>query len=297
MEKSFSPMSSLFSEGDGRMSVELPEALILAEQMNEELKGKRVAACQLRDTDRMQRIGFINKDLTDFDRLVGGGIESAVSRGNTILVKLDNGMNLIITPEYGGRIFYHSDADAAPEKYHLRVDFTDGATLTVRLTSMGVIRAAGDSELGESYVYRRDFSEKASPIEEAFTAEEFSELISGRNRQLKQVLVGKDAVLVGLSNSAFQDVIYRAGLHPKRKASELSSDERRSLYDAIRLVMEERIRLGGKDRFQDFHGRRGGYTPAMGPNMKGHDCPACGTPIERISHGGGQVYLCPSCQK
>ena len=151
------------------MSVELPEALILAEQMNDELKGKRVAACQLRDTDRMQRIGFINKDLTDFDPLVGGGIESTVSRGNTILVKLDNGMNLIITPEYGGRVFYHSGADAAPEKYHLRVDFTDGAALTVRLASMGVIRAAGDSELGASYVYRRDFSEKASPVEEEFT--------------------------------------------------------------------------------------------------------------------------------
>ena len=297
MEKAFLLMLLLFSEGDGRMSVELPEALILAEQMNEELKGKRIAACQLRDTDRMQRIGFINKDLTDFDRLVGGGIESAASRGNTILVKLDNGMNLIITPEYGGRTFYHSDASAAPEKYHLRVDFTDGAALTVRLTSMGVIRAAGDSELGESYVYRRDFSEKASPVEEAFTFEEFSELISGMNRQLKQVLVGKDAVVVGLSNSAFQDVIYRAGLHPKRKASGLSGDERRSLYDAIRLVMEERIRLGGKDRFQDLYGRQGGYTPAIGPNMKGQECPACGTLIERLSHGGGHVYLCSKCQR
>jgi formamidopyrimidine-DNA glycosylase len=297
MGKPFSLMLSLFSESDGLMSVELPEAMILAKQMNNELKGKRVATCQLRDTNRMQKIGFINKDLTDFDRLVGGGVESAVSSGNTVLIKLDNGMNLIITPEYGGRVFYHSDASATPEKYHLRVDFTDGAALTVRLTSMGVIRVADDSELGESYIYRRDFSEKASPIDEGFTVEGFSELISGRDRQLKQVLVGKDAVVVGLSNSAFQDIIYRARLHPKRKASRLTGDEGRALYDAIRLVMKERIRLGGKDRFQDLHGRRGGYTPAMGPNMKGQECPVCGTPIERISHGGGQVYLCLHCQK
>lgn len=279
------------------MSVELPEALILAEQMNEELRGKRVAACRLRDTDRMQRIGFINEDLTDFDRLVGGGIESVVSRGNTVLVRLDNGMNLIITPEYGGRVFYHSDAGAAPEKYHLRVDFTDGGALTVRLASMGVIRAAGDSELGESYVYRRDFSEKASPVDEGFTFEGFIELISGRNRQLKQVLVGRDAVVVGMSNSAFQDAIYRAGLHPKRKASELGGDEVRALYDAIKLLIRERTRLGGKDQFQDIHGKQGGYTPAMGPNMRGKICPACRTPVEKISHGGGHVYLCPKCQR
>jgi formamidopyrimidine-DNA glycosylase len=279
------------------MSVELPEARILATQMNEELQGKRVSTCHVRDYEKMQRIGFMNKDLREYDRIVGGRVESAVSRGNTVLVKLDNGMNMIIAPEYGGRVLYHADAEKAPGRYHLRVDFTDGTALTVRLTSMGVIRAVDDSGLEESYVYRRDFSEKASPVDEGFTFEAFSELISGKNRQLKQALVGKDAVVVGMSNSAFQDAIYRAGLHPKRKASELGCDEVRSLYDAVKLLMRERTRLGGKDQFQDIHGRRGGYTPAMGPNMKGKVCPACGTPVEKISHGGGHVYLCPKCQR
>ena len=78
------------------MSVELPEASILAGQLNDELPGKRIAACDLKDYERMQKIGFINKDLTDYDRLVDGVIESTVSRGNTIHVKLDNGMCLYI---------------------------------------------------------------------------------------------------------------------------------------------------------------------------------------------------------
>jgi len=177
------------------------------------------------------------------------------------------------------------------------VDFDDGTALTVRLTSMGVISAVDDSGLPDSYVYRRDFSEKASPKGPGFTFERFTELVSDRRRQLKQVLVGKDAVLVGLSNSAFQDVIYRAGLHPRRRASELSDDERRALFDAINQLIGERLRLGGKDKFQDIYGRQGHYAPAMGPNMKERDCPACGTPIEKINHGGGQVYLCPRCQK
>ena len=282
---------------DVKMSVELPEASILAGQLNEELPGKRIAACDLRDYERMQKIGFINKDLKDYDRLVDGVIESTVSRGNTILVKLDNGMNMVITPEYGGAVLYHASSESLPNKYHLKVDFDDETALTVRLTSMGVISAVEDSGLLDSYVYRRDFSEKASPMEEKFTFERFTELVSDRRRQLKQVLVGKDAVLVGLSNSAFQDVIYRAGLHPKRRASELSDVERRALFDAINQLIGERLRLGGKDKFQDIYGRQGRYAPAMGPNMKERDCPACGTPIEKINHGGGQVYLCPRCQK
>jgi len=279
------------------MSVELPEASILAGQLHEELLGKRIASCDLQDYERMQKIGFIDKDLRDYDRLVDSVVESAVSRGNTIRVKLDNGMNLIITPEYGGVVLYHANHESLPSKYHLKVDFDDETALTVRLTSMGVISAVDDSGLPDSYVYRRDFSEKASPMEAEFTFERFTELVSDRSRQLKQVLVGKEAVLVGLSNSAFQDVIYRAGLHPKRRASDLSDDERRALFDAINTLIAERLRLGGKDKFQDIYGTQGRYVPAMGPNMKERECPTCGTAIEKINHGGGQVYLCPDCQK
>jgi len=278
------------------LSVELPEAMILGEQLSRELPGKRVQSCTPRDYEKMQRIGFMNKALGDYDRLVSGTVESAASRGNTVHVKLDNGMNLLIGPEYGGRVLYHKGPESVPEKFHIKVDFTDNTVLTVRLTSMGVIQAVDDEGLEGSYLYRRDFSEKASPAEDEFTFEVFSDLISGRRQQLKQVLVGKDAVVVGLSNSAFQDVAYRARLHPKRKASELSSEEKQALYDAIKLLIEERLRLRGKDKFQDIYDRPGGYTPAMGPNMKGEDCTRCGTPIEKLSVGGGQVYYCPTCQ-
>ena len=278
------------------MSVELPEAKILAEQMNLELKGKRVKSYLLKDYERLQRIGMMDKDLTSFNQLVNGKIETVASRGNVIRIKFDNGANLILGPEYGGKIFYHTDAANVP-KFHLRVDFSDGTVLTVRLTSMGVIQVLGDDELERSYVYKRDFdSTKLSPTDEEFTFERFSKRMADHNKMLKSVLVGKDAILVGVSNSTFQDILYRARIHPKRKASELNTEEKRSLYDAIRLVLKERIRLNGKDTFRNLYGKQGGYTPAMGPNMKQQTCPECGTSIEKLSLGGGHVYLCPKCQ-
>ena len=280
------------------MSIELPEAKILAEQMNKELRGKHIKSCHLQDYEKLQRIGMLNKDIKDFDQLVNGEIESVISRGNVIRVKLNNGTNLILDPEYGGEIFYYTcGRTMVSRKFHLKVDFSDDTVLTVRLTSMGVIQAMKDDDLERSYVYRRDFNpEVLSPIDEEFNFERFSKLLADNNRALKSVLVGKDAVVVGLSNSAFQDILYRARLHPKRKASELSIDERRALYDAVRHVLQERIRLNGKDQFLDLYGNQGGYTPAMGPNMKQQNCPACGNPIEKLSIGGGQVYFCPKCQ-
>jgi formamidopyrimidine-DNA glycosylase len=278
------------------MSVELPEAKILSEQMNLELRGKHVKSYLLKDYERLQRIGMMDKDLTSFNQLVDGKIESVISRGNVICVKFDNGANLILGPEYGGEIFYHTDAANVP-KFHLRVDFSDGSLLTVRLTSMGVIQVLKDDELERSYVYKRDFdSTKLSPTDEEFTFERFSKRMADNNKMLKSVLVGKDAILVGVSNSTFQDILYRARLHPKRKASELNAEEKRSLHDAIRFVLKERIRLNGKDQFRDLHGKQGSYMPAMGPNMKQQTCPECGTSIEKLSLGGGHVYLCPSCQ-
>jgi formamidopyrimidine-DNA glycosylase len=279
------------------MSIELPEAKIFAEQMDRVLRGKCVKSCQLQDYERLQKIGMLNKDITSFDQLVNGKIESVISRGNAIRVKLDNGMNLLLAPEYGGKIFYHTSEKTSPTKFHLKIDFSDGTMLTVRLTSMGLIHAVNDNALERTYVFRRDFNpEMLSPIDEVFTFERFSQLVADSNRMLKSVLVGKDAVLVGLSNSAFQDIVYRARLHPKRKASELGEDERRALYEAIKRVLQERIRLKGKDEFYDLYGHPGGYTPAMGPHMKQQGCPVCGTPIEKLSVGGGHVYLCPKCQ-
>ena len=71
-------------------------------------------------------------------------------------------------------------------------------------------------------------------------------------------------------------VMFRARLHPKRKASELNRGERRVLYDAIKSVLQERIRLNGKDQFCDLYQNQGGYIPAMGPNMKQQSCVVCG---------------------
>ena len=62
-------------------------------------------------------------------------------------------------------------------------------------------------------------------------------------------------------------------------------------------LVEDRLRMEGKDEFFDLHGKQGRYTPLMGPNMNGKICPRCGTKVEKISLGGGQIYYSPGCQK
>ena len=279
------------------MSIELPEAKILADQMNKELKGKHVKSYCLRDCEKLQKIGFINKSTKDFDQLVSREVKSVTSRGNTIHIKLDGEINVLLSPEYGGEIFYHQSEATIPEKFHVKIDFSDKAALTVRFTSMGGMRVLKDVELKDSYMFKRDFNpEILSPLGGDFTFNRFSNLLRKNSRALKSVLVGKDAVLVGLSNSAFQDIIFRAKLHPRRKASELNLNEQKALYSSIVLVVRERLRLNGKNQFLDLYQNQGHYVSAMGPNMRRKNCPVCESPIEELSLGGGKVFVCPKCQ-
>jgi formamidopyrimidine-DNA glycosylase len=277
------------------MSIELPEARILAQQLDETLSGKTIKSYDLKDVDRMIRIGFINKNTSDFENIVGKTVFSAVSRGNTIRMKLNDPMNILIAPEYGGVITYITEGEKPP-RYHLKLEFTDGSILTIRITSMGLIYVVDDEGLKDSYMYKRDFLRGVSPDEAEFTFEWFKDTIGSENKQLKSLLVGKDASIIGVSNATFQDVLYRAKIHPKKKALQLSEKELKELYEAIKTVINDRLSQGGKEEFKDIFGVPGRYIAAMGPNLKDSNCPRCGTAIQKLAHGGGHVYLCPNCQ-
>ena len=278
------------------MSIELPEARILAQQLDQAITGKTIKEYDLKDVERMIKIGFLNKDLSEFNPIKEKKVLSVTSRGNTIRVQLSDDMNILIGPEYGGVLTYLKTGDKVP-KYHLKLVFDEGSILTTRITSGGLIYAVADNAITENYMYNRDFLGGVSPDEPDFKWEWFRETMGIENRQLKPLLVGKDAHIIGVSNATFQDVIYRAKIHPKRKASSLSEDELRALYDAIRTVITERLEKQGKAKFTDIYGEKGGYIAAMGPNMKNQKCTRCGSAIEKLAHGGGSVYLCPVCQQ
>jgi formamidopyrimidine-DNA glycosylase len=280
------------------MSVELPEAQVLAEQMTSTLLEKKVKSYNIQDSEKLQKIGFMNKKLKDYERLVGCIIKSISHRGNVIRIQMNKKMNIVLCPDYGAYIRYHESEQTLPKKHHLRVEFTDGTFLTFRQTGMGLVYSATDEEAKDLYVIKRDFSNTPSPVgEQDFSFERFSELLDKKGQNIKAAIVGKTAVVVGLSNAAFQEIIYKAGIHPKRNTSTFTPDEKRDVYDSMKEILNARICSGGKDNWLNLYGEPGRYTPVMGPNMKDKDCPACGARIEKFAHGGGHVYFCPRCQR
>lgn len=277
------------------MSIEGPEARILAEQLQSEIPGRRVTQVVVGDLGRLLPSGLAGS-VGAFQRLAGHQVERVRARGNTVDVVLDSGLHLIVGAEYGGWIRLLPDGPL-PGTPHLTLTFDDGRALAVRLTGMGALRCDTDAELADNYVYRRDFSAAFDVTSQSVSPEQFDALLAGQQRVLKSVLVGRDAIVVGISNATFVDVLYRAGLDPKRRASELSADERARLREALQTVLAARLAQGGKEGFADIYGRPGGYTAAMAPGRAGTACPRCGAEIVAIAVGGGRVPYCPGCQR
>jgi len=99
-----------------------------------------------------------------------------------------------------------------------------------------------------------------------------------------------------LPEKHLQDILFRAGLHPRRKVRTVPPAGQRKLYHAIRKVLTEAIAKGGRDDELDLFARGGRYVRQMDRRAKGRPCPQCGTPVEKIQYLGGACYLCPTCQ-
>jgi formamidopyrimidine-DNA glycosylase len=137
------------------------------------------------------------------------------------------------------------------------------------------------------------------PLSPGFRPRDLAAMLRGRRRQLKALLLDQ-SFLAGIGNIYADESLFRARLHPERKASDLSRREARRLYDCIREVLSEAIGDGGTTirDYVDGRGRPGEFAARLRVyGREGEPCSACGTPIERHAVAGRSTYLCPRCQR
>ena len=93
-----------------------------------------------------------------------------------------------------------------------------------------------------------------------------------------------------------QDILFKAGIHPKRKISTLNDDEKDKLLSCVISVIKKMVKCGGRDTEKDIYGNKGGYKVKMSKNSISEGCPKCGSEIVKETYLGGSIYYCPVCQ-
>lgn len=116
---------------------------------------------------------------------------------------------------------------------------------------------------------------------------DLARLVRGSRRQLKALLMDQSAV-AGLGNETVDEILWRARLHPARRAGSLSDEETRRLYSQLRRVLRDSVRAG-----------RVPTGPSWLTRLRGEEgaaCPRCGTPLSRQRRAGRSTVTCPRCQ-
>ncbi len=273
---------------------ELPECVVLTGQINETLQGKIVQEGRL--GNRPHKFVWYNHSHEAFTNLTESKqVGKAFAKGRWIFIPLEPGYVLLIG-ECGGKMLYHSPGSEVPKKYHLYIAFEDQSFFTVTTQMWGAMELyeKGD-EQNREYIKGM----RPTPIEPAFSLEYFSRLIdhlvTEKKRSVKSLLT-QDQIIPGLGNSSAQDIMFRAGLHPRHSIDELNKDQIKGLYGAIVNTVQDIIMKGGRYDEVNLFNQPGDYVRVMDRNAAGRPCPECGTTIEKMQYLGGTCYFCPSCQ-
>ena len=98
---------------------ELPDLIVVAQQISDELPGKKIVAAQF------NKKGYYNLPKEAFEAaLISKTIGPATAQGKWLLVKLGPDMYLQLG-FHTGHILYHTNRETIPKQFTLRVDFAD----------------------------------------------------------------------------------------------------------------------------------------------------------------------------
>ncbi len=274
--------------------IELPEALIIAGQINQELKGRRIAYGNRGNSPH--KFAFSSGSSEEYAAIFTGKVIGASKgHGPAILIPIEPGHTLVLGGG-GERILYHASERTLPKKFQLLLHFEDGAFLTVTVQGWGNTLLLPQAQVGEHPHVNEG---RVTPLSDTFTWAHFQQLFDqvaqDSKASLKYFLVSEPGVW-GIGNGCLQDILFHARLHPKRRVVETTRAERRALYDALQHTLQQMVDLGGRDSEMDLYNRPGGYRRILDSKTVGQRCPGCGTPIEKTQYLGGAIYFCPTCQ-
>ncbi len=278
--------------------IEMPEAATLARQMNTALAGKVIT--RFTRGPLTHKFLWLNRPDEEYQSILPGKVVSAASSfGRSIYLHLGTEA-MLWWGDTGGKIFYHAPGTELPKKYHLLWDFSDGSHLTFSMEMWGYVKLLDSSQFGA----RPHDESGVQPLSPEFTLEYFDEMLEAypdkTSKGIKGFLVATGYAVPrhinGLGNAYVQDILFRAGLDPRRKIPSIHADERHNLFDAIQEVIGQAVALKGRDEECDLFGQPGQYMRLMDSRTAGKPCPSCGKPIQKIAYLGGACYLCPRCQ-
>jgi formamidopyrimidine-DNA glycosylase len=137
------------------------------------------------------------------------------------------------------------------------------------------------------------------PLGPSMNGEVLWHLLKKREGPIKSVLMNQ-VVIAGVGNIYASEVLFKAGIKPSKKASQLKIEDCIRLCKELKLLLQKSIRMGGSsfDDFKHVSGKKGGFqNHFLVYDQAGQPCPQCQKPIRKKVFSGRSTFWCSTCQK
>ena len=272
---------------------ELPEVETIRKTLKEFVLNKKIS-----DIDIYW--GKIIKHPDDseyFKQLVmGQTIRDVKRKGKFLIFELDNLM-LVSHLRMEGKYFVNKTGTERDKHTHVIFNFTDGTLL-----NYNDVRKFGTMHVypKENYLQVKPLNQLGpDPFEVNYNVDYLTEKLLKTTRFVKAALLDQ-TIIAGLGNIYVDEVLFRAKIHPEKRANTLTKKQIELIYKYSYDVLKEAVEQGGTTirSYVNGEGEMGLFQQELfvyGQENKA--CKSCGDTIEKFKSSGRGTHICPTCQK
>jgi formamidopyrimidine-DNA glycosylase len=282
---------------------ELPEVETLCRQLKTILPGEEILRIEILDA----RLGKI-------EGLVGRRVEAVKRRGKFLQICISGGLTAELHLRMSGRLFWQkggvpllSRVRRSKKEEPLNGSGSIGSGPPFFAYSrLVIVFPAGTLILIDP---RRFATFTVQPVESTpalvedplggLSARRLREIARTRRLPVKSFLMDQ-RLIAGIGNIYACEILFAAGIDPRRPSSGLSPAEWRKVAKMSVAILERAVACRGTtvSDWRDLFGCSGTNQDHLEVYARqGEICRRCGGRIERITQGGRGTWFCPSCQQ
>jgi formamidopyrimidine-DNA glycosylase len=267
--------------------IELPEAVVLTSQCNKTLQGKTVDYVLV--NSKPHKFAWYVNEGKDYQQLLERkSFSYGVNFAGYVCLYFED-VQIIF---HDGVILRYFDELIDHNNHQLLIHFTDQSCLMATVAMYGGMYVTMKGVVPTSYMQAS--IDSIDCLSSQFTFEYF---MSKANEKLSlKAFLATEQRFPGIGNGVIQDVLFKAGLHPKTKIKDCDDAQLRVLYEKLVSGIREMIALGGRNNEKDLFGDVGGYEVLMTSAQLKNPCRNCSGNIVKENYMGGSIYFCPHCQ-
>ena len=236
-------------------------------------------------------------------------IENLRRFGKALVIDLDNEYSLMIHLRMTGQLIWRGKtgefaaghpsenfvAKLPNKQTRVIFELEDGKLFFNDQRKFGFVKVLPTTEIEND-----TFIKKLGPEPWKMSEKELYKRCQRHKKALIKAVLLNQEVMAGLGNIYADETLFAAGVHPERRAGELSEIEVAKILTEAKVVMTAAIEAGGSTMatYVKADGTRGDYLDNFAQvfGKQGEKCPKCGTRIIKIRVAGRGTHICPHCQ-